>query len=471
MINDGFTKWAEENLNVFSERIYDIDDGLYTIENSEGDIIEYLKGIRCSMSLGMALRRYFCTKFGKKTENGYIFVLHDGRKINVGKYLRDNYDIENDDIKEYTELFCEIHQEYNPEVAVPGLTKAEARRLLRLNSSCQRKKMFEISFALHVNPDEMNKFLTDVLAEQTYNYRDPYEIIAYFCHSHEDRNSYKGYLALSGEYIDELLPNGNEQRKNNYTSFATQEVQNNINSEEELFAYLRKNQADFSGCSQTAYKEFRMMYDKACEESRYQRYSNDDYLHNVVFNSEKERIEYQDRVNYSVGFNRIENSPVLAKQLGVDFIGNPEQLAHTMLEFVIPRASFEKTQKGQRVVSSDFISISNGEQGQKAKKKRTTKMPKDITMNLLMRDRLDDLLLQKKSIERKDLVFLKFYLFSLHIFNKGLYTGIDYVNFRDECDDMLLRCGMSRLYFANRFENLILLSLLSEDPLLIMAHL
>ena len=215
--------------------------------------------------------------------------------------------------------------------------------------------------------------------------------------------------------------------------------------------------------SRTAYNEFRLMYDKVCEKVRYQRPTNDDYLHNATFSTVHDREVYEDRVSRSVKWNQIDNSKVLAKKLGVPFIGNPEQLAYAMLSF-IPRATFKKQQDGKTVVSADFISISNGESGQKSKKVQTTKMPKDITMNLLMRDRLDDLLLQNKQVERKDLVFLKFFLFALHLRETDSYSYVEYLGFKDECNDMLLRCGMSRLYAANRFENLILLSLLSSRP-------
>lgn len=91
-------------------------------------------------------------------------------------------------------------------------------------------------------------------------------------------------------------------------------------------------------------------------------------------------------------------------------------------------------------------------------------LPKEITMNFPMRDRLDNLLSKKKAVERKDLVFMKFYIFSKYLEDKGEYTASDYNTFRYECNDMLVRCGFSRLYPANRFENLVMLSLLASNP-------
>ena len=142
---------------------------------------------------------------------------------------------------------------------------------------------------------------------------------------------------------------------------------------------------------------------------------------------------------------------------------NPEQLAKEMLA-CIPRATTERIKNGKKIVSNDFISIYNGEGGHDSKKTKTTELPKRITMNLPVSDRLWDLLRREKPVDRKDLVFMKFYVFSLYLQEKDEYSADDYFVFLDECNDLLVRCGMSRLYPGNRFENLIMLSLLASNP-------
>ena len=111
-----------------------------------------------------------------------------------------------------------------------------------------------------------------------------------------------------------------------------------------------------------------------------------------------------------------------------------------------------------------FINIYNGEGGQDSKKIKTTELPKRITMNLPVSDRLWDLIRREKPVDRKDIVFMKFYVFSLYLQEKDEYSAEDYFIFLDECNDLLVRCGMSRLYPGNRFENLIMLSLLASNP-------
>ena len=58
--NEGYTEMVSVWMDDFSDKIYEIDDGLASIEENEDAIIEYLCSKRCALSLGMAIRRYLC---------------------------------------------------------------------------------------------------------------------------------------------------------------------------------------------------------------------------------------------------------------------------------------------------------------------------------------------------------------------------------------------------------------------------
>lgn len=452
--NDNYTKMLDAKMNDWGlERIYEIEDNIEKLEENEEEIIKYLNNIRYSMPLGIALRRYICTKFGIKIKDGYKVTLSDEKSYILKDFQSDDYDLQNDDIKEYIEIFQFINEKYNTDessnlsLEVP---KPEIRRLLRSTTYCLRSKMFLLSFALHMNNKEMEKFLTDVLAEQTYNYRDPDEIIAMFCQSDERINTYPDYLRIKAKFGEAVKKNSieNNSQKEDYTAFARVSFENEIKNEEELIAFLISNISNFAGYSQTAYNEFIILYDKALEKSKLQSLSNDEYLVSDDATTDDKRSEQKERIDRAIGLQKVKNT---------------EQLAKAMLQF-IPRANSKRIKNDKVIVSNDFISISNGEAGQKNKKIQTTTLPKEITMNMLVSDRLDDLIRQIKPVTRKDLVFMRFYVFSLDLIDKGSYLQSDYMDFIDECNSMLVRCGMSRLYPANRFENLILLSLLSSNP-------
>lgn len=452
--NDNYTKILDAKMNDWGlERIYEIEDNIEKLEENEEEIIKYLNNIRYSLPLGIALRRYICTKFGIKTKDGYKVTMFNGKTCVLKDFQSDDYDLQNDDIKEYIEIFQSINEKYNTDnngklsLEIP---KPEIRRLLRSTTYCLRSKMFLLSFALHMNNKELEKFLTDVLAEQTYNYRDPEEIIALFCQSDENINSYPDYLRIKAKFSEAVKESSikNNSQKENYTAFARVSFENEIKTEEELIEFLVSNIPNFAGYSQTAYNEFMILYHKALKKTKIQMLSNDEYLIGDDASTPEKQAQQKERIDRAIGLQNVENS---------------EQLAKAMMYFY-PRANSKRNKDGKDIISNDFISISNGETGQKSKKVQTTTLPKEITMNMLVSDRLDDLRKQIKPVTRKDLVFMRFYVFSLDLIDKGSYLQSDYRDFIDECNSMLVRCGMSRLYPANRFENLILLSLLSSNP-------
>lgn len=452
---DDYTRIIKTVMDEFEDRIYQMEENLESIEDNEEAIVAYLKDIRCSMPLGLALRRYLCGKFAQsfdEAQKQFVFTLSDGTQLPVGDYRQENYDICNDDVKEYVDIFMDINAKYNTSaegVLVCDFTKAEARRMIRMTKVCQRSKMFLLSFALHMDSREMFKFLTDVLAEPSYSYRDPDEIIAYYCHTHEEVNNYIDYLRMKAEFEKRLSTSQIESRTvDNYTRFARRAMTIQVETEEDLYRFLLENNANLHGYSQTIYREFMQMYQEAMDGTRIQLSSNDELLMDYSITSDEQRRERQSRLDRALGLRKPENS---------------EQLAKEMLR-CIPRYTSERMKDGEKIITHDFISISNGEAGQKGKKAQTTTLPKEITMNLLMSDRLEDLRNQKKPVTRKDLVFMKFYNFGLYLQSKESYSSGDYHTFLDECNEMLMRCGMSRLYPANRFENLVLLSLVSSNP-------
>lgn len=453
IFNDDHTAWLNVKMSEYEDKIYAMEDDIASFEQNESQIIDYLRDIHFSMPLGLALRRYMCNKYAEfdPQNDSYVFSF-DNIKITVANYQRENYDITNDDIPEYSDVFLRIDKKYNSNsdgVSLTGFTKAEAKRMLKVTTACVRSKMFLIGFALHMDNDEMHKFLTDILAEQTYNYRNPDEIIAFYCQSHNAYNSYISYLSIKRRFGEiPKTAQADEPQKPEYTAFASNALKSKVNTVDELMEFLRSNQNEFFRLSQTAYGEFMKMYVKALDKTRIQMLSNDDYLNFTRMSTEEQRKTVVERIDRAISLQQVTNT---------------EQLARKMLE-CIPRYTKEYERNGKTIVENDFINIYNGERGQKSKKVQTTTLPKEITMNLLMKDRLDDLIRKNKAVERKDLVFMRFYLLSLEIESKEEFTMQDYWIFIDECNDMLVRCGMSRLYPGNRFENLIMLSLLSSNP-------
>lgn len=462
--NDGLTNFITTKISDFEYKIYEMEDNIRNPKKDVEEIIEYLKNVNLSISFGRALRRFICNRYGTFDEAAgqYVFDLIEGEEIRVEDYHQDDYDLTKTDVAAFTALFLAINSKFNTDSDGKlwlNFPKNEAKRLLQASSPCRRDKMFFISFALHMNSDETKKFLNDVLAEQTYNFRNPNEIIAYYCQCNEERNSYQNYCSLKQQYeqMVQISQPGLKMEKG-YTVFATWKVNTVIENDEQLLHFMIENAANFIGYSQTAYEEFVTLLTRAKELTTYQALLNDEYISDTTAYTREQYEQKVDRINSSIESRQVMNN---------------EQLAREMLA-CIPRYSKKyvrelkdkngnKTGETLKVVEHDFIAIRNGESGQE-KEKRTTILPKQITKNLLMSDRLNALEKQRKPVERKDLVFLFFYVFSKKIEEKGSYTAKDYNVFIDECNAMLNRCGMSNLYPANQFENLIFLSLLASNP-------
>lgn len=446
-MKDGYTGIMTEKINDWGlDKIYEMEDDIYGLENRVPEIIDYLKDIHFSMPLGLALRRYICEQYsnGFDTEKQcYSFTLPE-KVIFTKDHTSEDYNIETDDIAEYIDIFNYINAKFNTDAngnLTIDIPKAEIRRQLRATTGCIRKKMFELSFALHMDSEYTSKFLTDVLAEQSYNYREPKEIIALFCQSNEEFNSYQKYDELC--HIFDVKSKDivkTKEKKENYTSFARSTITQEIKTEEMLMEFLLANISNFYSYSETAYNEFVSLYVKASS--------------SLLSSEKKTELE---------GKTIEERIAIIKEQIKNDNLINPEQLAKEMLA-CIPRATTERIKGGKKIVSNDFINIYNGEGGQDSKKIKTTELPKRITMNLPVSDRLWDLIRREKPVDRKDIVFMKFYVFSLYLQEKDEYSAEDYFIFLDECNDLLVRCGMSRLYPGNRFENLIMLSLLASNP-------
>ncbi len=464
VFNDSYSEKINEKMAEFETIIDDIECKVRSFMEEETKILEYLNDICYSMPLGLCIRRYLCLTFSKgfsEDTNTYSFYI-DGEEISVGNYADEDYDITSDDIDSYVKIFMHINSKYNTtskgELSLK-MSVGEIKRMIRSTSACKRSTLFVLSFALHMTPVAVIEFLTKVLGEQSYNFRNPYEVIAYYCQSKEKLNNHMDYLRICSEYEKRISKASFSPKEQiNYTLYAKANLAFNVTTEDDLYSFLVSNRANFNKFSQTAYVEFKTMYDEVMRIAKIQDLSNDSYLTPSWADSEKTRKDHEEKVNKAIHLHSVKNT---------------EQLAKCMLYF-IPRSTTEKfNKKGEKIITDDFIRMSNKNTD---KKSQTTMLPKEITENLLTKDRLDDLLNGIKPVDRKALILLKFFIFSLKLEDMELsfyaenpygefkYSASHCLEFLNQCNDMLVRCGMAKLYPANRFDNLVLISLVSSKP-------
>ena len=447
MMKDGYSKKISESLNEWLNKIKKFQSDATELVKNIPALSEYVSNYHHFKPIGLSLRRFMCEKYGEVCTDGkgaFVYKLSDGREIYTGDHTLESYDIEHEDIAEYVDILLDVVKRYNKDsesVFISNAAKQEFRRLLRSTTSCNRQKAFFLSFALHLDESEVTVLLNETLAEPTYSFRDPYEIIALFCQSHREFNLYSKYLELCQKY-EELKADAAEtgELKINYTLSVKESFDKDIHTEAELLEFLKENIPNFTGRSETAYKQWLLLYRSISED---------------LLGNEFPEFNYEDSAE--------ECRKKFAAAIKAGKLVTPETLAKKILYYVIPRDSFDKTtRQGQSIVVNDFVKVKTGSDNPD----RTTLMPKQVMENLPYSDRILDLLSMKKPIERKDLIMFKFFRLALLLDdNDYVYDPeVHSMNFLMECNSMLAACDMSGLYPGNRFDALVILTILTQDP-------
>lgn len=423
----GQTEQIEARRQECEDYIYNIEEGEGTFEENRKRIVDFLKSQNCGMGLGLGLRHYICKKYaepicttnddGEEVITGFTFNIGEGKAVTVSNYIVDNYDVTTTEVKEYTDVFMYVNGKYNSDNQ-SGIDRQEARRLLKItDETVRRDKLFKICFALHLDKKESHEFLTKYLCEKTYNYRNADEAIAAFCFA-------------------------NLTEENNYSNYLRIKAEYDRRKSEE-------HELKEIGQSYTLYAT--AVFEKEID-------TEEELLDFLLSHKQYLEIKPQTALReYKFMYEAIKEAKGLS---------NPEQVAKTVLDF-IPRV---KVGGGD-----DFVALANN--GPDA----TNDLPNAVISNPMLSDRIHDLLNGTIAVDRKDLVFMKFFLTSLEVneelsndnfwerkyngrYNASVARQIFYNRFTTECNHVLGVSGFSPLSPLNKYENLILLSMASESP-------
>ena len=398
-----FTKQAEE---FFINNI----DELYSTENA----IEYLNDKRNTMNFSFELRRFICKKFGEKTkDNKYICILKNEKEEK--KIILDSFDLDNFSLNEYEDLILFYGKKNNVHIS-----RADGRRWVKDEVSCKRHKLFQISFALEMTIEETNMFLTKILCEQGYNFRNEEEIIYYFCR--KNNISYDRANELI-EIASNIEDNKKLENKDIYTKHFKKEVEA-INREEELLDYIKKNKHNFKGFSKTAKDKFIEALNTALELAKLK--ENDEKMN-------KDRLEKV----------MLDGFPRGDKKYGNEFESIKKSKIKDILDNITKRDKMDAIIKDKRAVTRKDL----------------------IFLNFFNRAVLSN-------GEERVVHDGKYGEESKYYFDLAQNNPIENMkSFREEMDDILMEVSMGKLYIPNRFDNFILLSLCYDKPLEYFADL
>jgi len=130
--------------------------------------------------------------------------------------------------------------------------------------SVSRETVFLLGFGLRMTPGDVSVFLTKALREQDFNFKDPFEMICWYCL----KNQYRAAAAIRFREEYEALPPVNQEviHPDAGTVFM-KDVAMSMNTDQDLRRSLQilKGQHRRYIFSTTAFREFQHLYSKARE--------------------------------------------------------------------------------------------------------------------------------------------------------------------------------------------------------------
>ncbi len=303
----------------------------------------------------------------------------------------------------------------------------------------RRNVVFLLGFGLRMSEADVNDFLEKALHEHTFNPKDPFEVVCWYCF----RNgfSYPSFKSLWERYEKlEVNPKVSQNVFDDRTTVIRTGMQS-IRAEDELFNHLAKLKSSngLSRMSVSSELHFRQLYNES-------RICAADIMNNL----EEERFqtefyEYRDAI---LRDNRISDEERVRR-----LNKKREEKKHYSAEDVT-EADFEK------IICS---AVPVGDHGNLMPAKASS-LNQSFYGKRFSRQHINDLLSKKVEVDRFDLITLNFFIFSqkLDRYSNSLKR---YDAFMDSTNAILKDCSLGELYIANPYESFILMCILSNDPL------
>lgn len=251
-----------------------------------------------------------------------------------------------------------------------------------------RKSMFAFAFALELNIEEIKDLFHKVYLDRAFNYRNIDEIVYYYCLQHK-----KSWTDAEQLITYAVTAPSNESDNTRYTAVIKGEIEQ-IADDDELLEYISKHGNDFERDSQTAKKEFNRLIEEA----------------KTTAIKEIEMFDYKEVVR-----NKRHSSDNISVNL----------LYQIIVGFNV------SGEKGTETIFS------------------SSHLPKEIKSRFPEATSLG-----KKNIGSEELRKVIILLFSyVYWFNiQCSDEDLNYNDYEDQLNDLLLNCGFSNMYYGNPYD-------------------
>lgn len=341
------------------------------------------------------------------------------------------------DIREYQGIIIESFAEnYTPKSFVPTSSKLSALAKNWLTQTAvSRQTVFLLGFGLRMTVEDVSKFLVHAQRERDFNFRNPFEIICWYCY----KNGYKypKFEQLLESY--ENLPT-NAQITPFDATISIRDWFQSIATEDGLMQKLSeiKTENDGKFFSVSAKRAFDSLYKTTCGIIA-QKYNEDEELA-----AHQKASEYLEKHSYS-DFLSIEEKSLRAQKIRDEHrVYSAEDITEADVEkFLCCGVPFDS--KG------NLMKFSN------------SALAKHFNNKRMSRQHIRDLIIGKVDVDRFDLITLSF--FNVAMDESETNNKKRYVRFMEETTAILNGCCMGDLYIANPYECFLLMCILSDYPM------
>lgn len=302
-------------------------------------------------------------------------------------------------------------------------------------AAVSRQTVFLLGFGLGMGVDDVADFLMKGLREHSFNFKDPMEIICWYCFKH-------GYsfakMQLLRQRYESMSLTGDSAIYYERTRAVYQRVEL-VKSDDALMDYLVQFKVDRS---------------KGLHSVTAQRWFDDLYWQCCAIIAQQKTILEEEKTEQAVETyrTRVKNSSKYSEEEKQAHVADMRREAKRWTAEEIGGADFEtylctialKTDTAGKVIDAPVDHIA-----------------KEFDIKRFTRQHVFDLLKDRTPVNRYDLLTL---LFFVHAHKEDADRRRQLFEFWQQADEMLLDCSMGELYTANPYECFLLMCMVSEGP-------
>jgi len=345
------------------------------------------------------------------------------------------------ELKEYQDIIVESFRENRTPASFSETTSkisALAKNWLT-QEAVKRQAVFLLGFGLNMSVGDVSSFLVKAQKERDFNFKDPFEIICWYCF----KNGYKFAKMNSLKEAFELLPSNKNSSVYGEQTLSVRSRFQLVGDDEQFLAYLAdfKSDSKKSTHSVTSYRWFDVLYSKT-KEILAVKYKNED----EEFKLGNEVREYLSSVQGSTKLADWDMDNHIKKLRERKKVWRAEDAANIPVDYVEQILCYGTPK----------------DENKNLLKQSESTLSKHFRNKRMNRQHLGELINRKIPVDRFDLITLNFFVYS---HNESYSNNQKRFNdFLDSTNKILEECSMGELYAANPYECFLLMCILSDAP-------